>query len=352
MKVRSLIALLVIVGASLGIYALLHLRDLGATASHGDPDSTLVSVQVGTLKRMTVHQYVTGYGIVKPAPATPGHPAAAAAVAAPAAGVVARVPVVVGQRVRRGQELVELNSDTMTAAYAKEELARQRKLYAEHNTSLKALQSAEAALSLLRVTSPVSGVVVAVNVKPGGSVTQTAPLMEIMDLRRLVVQSDIPAAQAARLETGQTVELEGACSRTTSTRLSYVSSTINPSDGTVTVWADLPAKCHLRPGQYVPLRIVTVTHPDALVAPSQSVVSDLAGDSVLSVVHGNTAVRTPVRAGLREGAWTEVSGPGLKAGTKVVTVGAYGLPARTVIQVVKVPRVTARSGQAEFGVSR
>lgn len=331
MKVRGPIAAVVIAGAAIGACALLNWHDAEAKTGR-DVSSTLVSVQVGTLRRMTVRQYVTGYGFVAPAPATAEHPAAAAAVAAPVSGVVARVLVVAGQRVRRGQALVVLNSNTMTAAYAAQELARQRRLYAGHDTSLKALQNAEAALSLLRVTSPLSGLVVAVNVRPGASVGQTAPLVEIMDLRRLIVQADIPAGQAAELHIGQTVELRRGCS--SATRLTYISPTVDPSDGAVTVWAPLPAKCGLRPGQYLSLRIVTATHRGSLVAPAESIVTDLAGNSVLSVVHGNTAVRTAVRAGLHEGAWTEVSGAGLTPGTKVVTVGAYGLPARTAIRIV------------------
>ena len=342
---RLIVAGLATLGAAIGAYALIGSHDSGATASE-DEAPPLVSVQVGSLRRMTVHQYVTGYGVVTPAPATQGHPAAAAAVASPVAGVVARVSIVAGQQVRRGEELVELNSDTMTAAYAKEEMARQRKLYSEHNTSLKALQNAEAALGLLRVTSPLSGLAVAVNVKPGASVTQAAPLVEIMDLHRLIVRADIPVDEATKLAIGQTVELPDACS--TPSRLSYVSSAVNPSDGTVTVWADLPAQCTLRPGQYTALRIVTATHADSLVAPSQSVVSDLTGNSVLSVVHGNTAVRIPVRAGINEGAWTEVSGPGLEPGTVTVTVGAYGLPPRTAIQVVNPSSTPAASHPTRF----
>lgn len=344
MKARGLIVGgLAAIGLAVGAYALLSSRDPGAAASEDDETPPVVSVQVGTLRRMTLHQYVTGYGLVTPAPATAGHPAAAAAVAAPVAGVVARVAVVAGQQVRRGEELVELNSDTMAAAQAQEELARQRKLYAEHNTSLKALQNAEAALSLLRITSPISGRVVAVNVKPGASVSQTAPLVEIMDLRRLIVRTAIPAAEAMKLQIGQTVQVQDGCP--TPTQLSYIGSTVDPSDGTVAAWADLPTKCALRPGQYVPLRIVTATHRDTLAAPSQSVVSDLAGHSVVSVVRGDTAVRASIRAGISEGGWTEVAAPGLEPGTRIVTVGAYGLPARTAIEVVASPTAPAASGQ-------
>jgi multidrug efflux pump subunit AcrA (membrane-fusion protein) len=346
MKLPGLVALLAIAAAAVGAYTLLDSRS-SPPADQEDATPTLVSVQVGTLGRKTVHRYVTGYGVVTPAPATAGRAAAAAAVAAPVAGVVARVAVVAGQEVRRGQELVELDSGTMTAAYATQELARQRKLYAEHNTSLKALQAAQASLSLLRVTAPLAGRVVAVNVKPGASVGQTASLVEIMDLRRLVVRAGIPEDEAAELAIGQSVELPGACPGIA--RLSYIGSTVDTSDGTVSAWAQLPANCALRPGRYVALRIVTATHSNVLVAPSGSVVSDLAGNSVLAVVHGNTAIRTSVQAGFRDDGWTEVSAPGLAPGMKVVTVGAYGLPRRTAIRVVHPPPMPAAARQSRFG---
>lgn len=317
-----------------GAYRILASR--GSSSADTDDETvnvpTVVSVQVGTLKRMTLHRYVTGYGVISAAPATRRRGAAAAAVAAPVTGVVARVLVAPGEQVRRGQELVELDSDTMTEAYAAAEATRQERLYAEHDTSLKALQNARAQLALLRVAAPLSGTVVAVNVKPGAAVSATRPLLEIMDLDRLVVEAQIPEDRARELRAGQTVELLGI--GTADARLSYISPTIDPANGAVSVWASVPAGSSLRPGQYVRLRIVTATHGDSLVAPAASVVSDLAGHSVISVVHGDTAVRVPVRAGLREGGWVEVTGQDLRAGTSVVTMGAYGLPERTAIRIL------------------
>ena len=131
---------------------------------------TVVSVQTGALKLATLHRYVTGYGTVEPAPATADQPAAGAQLAAPSAGVVAKVNVIEGQHVEKGDVLVELNSGAATVDSRQQEVERQKKLYAQQNTSLKNLQDAEAQLAALQVTAPVSGTVTRLNVKPGEAV--------------------------------------------------------------------------------------------------------------------------------------------------------------------------------------
>lgn len=334
MTARKLIAvLLAVLTLGSSAYVLLGKR-AGASAADEEEASArpIIAVQVGTLKRKTMHQFVSGYGEVEPAPATPQSPAAAAAIAAPVTGVVTRVAVAAGQHVRRGQVLVLLDSDSMTEQYAAQQAQRLKRLYAQHNASLKDLQNAQAQLALLEVTAPLAGTVVSIDVKPGTAVGPSTVLAQVIDLQHLVVQADIPEPQAGELAPGQAVRVSGSPAITA--RLAYVSPTIDPRDGAIMTWAPLPADSRLKAGQYVRLRIVTATHPDSLVAPGESLVSDLAGHSVLSVVRGNEAVRLPVQAGLREDGWVEVSGPGLTAGTRVVTVGAYGLPPRVAIRVV------------------
>ena len=334
MKSRILIAGgLAALGAALGAYALRSHRAVPAPSREPTASThSVLSVQVGELKRITLHRYVTGYGVVAPAPATRHRPAAAAEIAAPVTGVVTRVSITAGQRVRRGELLVELNSGSTTEAYAAQEVTRLKRLYAEHNASQKALQSAEAQLALLRVTAPLSGTVVNVNVKAGTSVDASTVLAEVIDLDRLVVRTSIPEMDAAELKKGDALHVLGASPLTTT--LAYVSPTLNSSDGTVMAWASLPPHSGLRSGQFVRLRIITATARDALVAPSESVIRNAVGAlGVLSVVRGQEAIRVPVTTGLREGGWVQVSGPGLAPGTRVVTVGAYGLPARTAIQI-------------------
>ena len=317
--------------AAVSAYALLRAhRD--ARRAGGQPlVAPVISVQVGALELKTLHRYVIGYGVVEPAPATSRRAAAEAQVAAPVNGVVTRVLIAAGERVRRGQLLAELNSDAMTETYAAAQARRERRLYAQHNASLKDLQQAEARLALLRITAPVSGTVVRVDIKPGTAVNTSTVLADVIDLHRLVVRTDIPAAQAIELKLGQPVQMLGGVR--IATRLAYISPTVDQSDGAVSVWAALPADSRLRPGQYVRLRIVTATHRMTVAAPSAGVITDVGGHSVLSVVRGHEAIRVPVRIGIRESGWDEVSGPGLRAGAQIVTVGAYGLPPRVAIQI-------------------
>jgi multidrug efflux pump subunit AcrA (membrane-fusion protein) len=333
MNRKYIVVVLVILAAGGAVVALLKARGKATDSGDEEAPASLVTVQTGALQLVTLHRYVAGYGMVEPAPATADQPAASAPLAAPSAGVVTQVRVVEGQHVEPGDLLAELNSGTMTAENAAQEVARQKQLYAQQNTSLKNLQAAEAQLALLRVTAPLAGTVVRVGAKPGQAVDLTTVVAEVMDLDRLAVSAEIPASSAGDLKPGQRVELQAT--PPVATQLSFVSLGVDPSNDTVRVRALLPAGSGLRPGQFVPLRIVTAVHTNCLVAPAESVVADESGQSAIARVQGDEATRTPVQTGLREDGWVEIAAPELQAGDRVVTVGAYGLPEKTKVQVLK-----------------
>ncbi|MGH7951137.1 MAG: efflux RND transporter periplasmic adaptor subunit [Limisphaerales bacterium] len=343
---RILIGGAIVVCLALGIFALVKLRG-GAAAASDDESAdenvqTVIPVQTGVLKRVTLHRYVTGYGMIEAEPATKNEPAAGGTLAAPTAGVVSKVNVVAGQKVKKSDVLVELNSATATFDYAQAEVGRQKKLFAQQNTSLKNLQDAEAQLASLEIIAPVSGTVTRLNVKPGEAVDVNAPVAEVINLNRLAVTAKIPAAQAGELKTGEVVQIsgtgfqpvDGQDARPTIASLSYVSPAVDANDGTISAWAALPSNCGLRPGEFVDLKIVTAVDTNCLAAPAESVVTDENGNSVISLVKNDEAIQTPVQTGLRENGWTEIKETNLNTGDLVVTVGAYGLPDKTKIKIV------------------
>jgi len=96
----------------------------------------------------------------------------------------------------------------------------------------------------------------------------------------------------------------------------------------------VPPRSPLRPGQFVNVRIVTEVRRDCLAVPADAVVTDAAGSTV-AVLTGDTAVKRPVKVGVRDGDLAEIEGEGLRAGMTVVTAGAYGLPERSKVRVVR-----------------
>lgn len=331
-----LIGIVIVLCAGLGFFAIIRTH---APSGGGDDDGEstpdnvqpLVTVQAGTLQRVTLHHYIDAYGAVEAAPAMAGLPAGGGALAASTPGTVARVNVIAGQRVKKGHVLVELNSSGASFDYVKAEVGRQEKLFAQQNTSLKNVQDADAQLASLEVVAPVSGIVTSVNVQPGQAVDSTTAVAEVIDFSRLALTTKIPAAQAGQLQTGQNVQIQAQPPVTVP--LSFIGSTVNPDDDTVPVWALLPADTRLRPGQYVQLQIITAVHTNALAAPAESVVTDESGNSSISLVNNDETVLTPVQTGFRENDWVEVNATGLKEGDSVVTIGAYGLPDKTKIKI-------------------
>jgi membrane fusion protein (multidrug efflux system) len=339
MKKKSLIiGGVLVVGIGIGIFAIFKSSGAGGgddDESSGENIPTIVTVQTAALKRMTLHNCVSGYGTIEAAPATETEPAAGGTLAAPSAGVVVKVNVIAGQRVEKGNVLVELNSATATFEYAKAELERQKQLFAQQNTSQKSLQDAQAQLASLEIVAPVNGTVTRLNVKPGEAVDVNTIVAEVIDLNRLAVSAKISAADAGELKEGDEVQI--LSQPPTTALLAIVSPSVDSNDGTISIWTTLSADSGLKPGQFVPLKIITAVHTNCLAAPGESIVTDENGNSVIAVVKGDEATQTSVKIGLREDNWVEVAGTNLNAGDSVVTVGAYGLPEKTKIHLANSP---------------
>jgi multidrug efflux pump subunit AcrA (membrane-fusion protein) len=336
MKLKSLIiGVLMILCAGGAIFALTkwHREFSGGDDDEGggakEEAEAVVTVQTNALQRMTLHRYVNGFGTVEPAPATADQPAAGGPLSSPSAGVVAKVNVIAGQEVKQGDVLVELNSATASFNYAKAEVERQKKLFAEQNTSLKNMQDAEAQLASLQIVAPVSGTVTRISAKPGAAVDANAVVAEVMDLSRLAVSIQIPASDARDLKPGQDVQV----GQSVTASLAFVSPTVDAADGTVLVRATLPPHCGLRPGEFLPVKIVTEVLNNCLAAPEESVAIDEEGENFIVLVKGDEAERATVEAGVHENGWVEISGEDLKDNATVVTVGAYGFPDKAKIRV-------------------
>ena len=306
--------------------------------------ATEVPVQVARIVRTTLRGYVTAYGAVEAEPAGE-RPAASARVAVSAPGIVTEVRCAVGQQLDKGAVMFQLDSRTADVAVASAEqvLEREKRLMQVEGTSQKALQEAEQRLasaraqqSLLRIESPLAGIVTRVNVRPGEAVDLTTVLAEVLDPSRLVVSANVPSFELTKLQAGQVAEVRvNESTAPVTATVSYVSPQVDGKTGTALVQATLPTDSGLRAGQFVTLRIVSEEHQNCLVVPVESVVKGDGGETVIAIVEDDRATQKPVKAGLRDSELVEVQAAGLEAGMTVVTVGAYALPKETKIRVIE-----------------
>ena len=328
MKITPLVKLCILAAVGCGLYALWH---KGVPRHQEQPKAlgeTEVAVHVGKISLATLRHGVTAYGTVEPEPGAADKAPASAQIKSPAAAIVSDVNCFEGQQVEKGQTLFTLNNIR------------------------KPDGSVEPAL--LKITAPLSGTVVYVNVRPGEVTdpeTQT-PLVEVVDLNRLIIAANVPSSQMSALKVGQTVEIVPQQAEVHDTSATAETAVPSPAPvaltGTVTLVEDrvdpktdmgpvdisVPAEAGLRPGQFVRVRIITEERRDCLTVPSRSIVKNQSGEWVIYLVSGKQAIQQPVKVGFREGDTVQVQSLVLQPGDKVVTTGAYGVPGKTKIRIL------------------
>ena len=295
-------------------------------------------------------------------------------------GRVQRVPVSLGDEVRRGQLLAVLDSVELgqaraayLAARTREDLAqqnseRERGLYEDRITSEREMLEARAAhleavseresaqetlrlygipqeelarlapgdpgASLLPVTAPISGRVVEKHATLGELATPGDTLFTIGDLGHVWIWIDVYERDLARVHLGDGVEVtvDPFPGRVFSGEVTYLSPEVEAETRTVRARIDVenPEQL-LRPGMFAAVRLVdphTAEASPSLVVPEGAIVRR--GDETLVFVPagehegGKRFEARPVTVGRHEPGWVEVLS-GVEAGEEVVTTGAFFL---------------------------
>ena len=273
-------------------------------------------------------------------------------VASTEAQSVLAVDVRVGDKVQKGQVLLELAEDPQVIAAdqqaqiqlaaAKREMQREESLVkggvaprldadqAQTQYGVASAQAADAKAQLdrmeanTRLRAPMSGVVVAVSASVGQVTTPGADLVEIADPNQLMAQLQIEPQYFSQVRSGQIawLQIPGA-SGSFQARLTRVSAALNPTTQLAEADAELlPGHPKLGIGRFLTARVSVGSENDLLV-PAGALVHRDDGDKVY-VVSGSTAQEVPVERLSRFGKWVAVKGK-LSPGLHVVTTGCYEL---------------------------
>lgn len=269
---------------------------------------------------------------------------------------VTRLNIDVGQPVRKGQVLLELDHRTLDSALAQAEASTQQaratlelaqaqqargsKLAGGQLISASDLDQlrattlqAQAQLATARASqdaarlqrdfaelrAPADGVISKRLVQPGQVVSAGTELLRLIRDGRLEWRAELPEHQLADVDVGNDIALSYAGQQIAG-RVRAVTPGVDAQTRTGTVYADLPDPGPLKPGTFVEGRILT-GDGQSLMVPATAVVQRDGHSYVFTMKDAQTVERRRVRTGQTTQGRVEII-EGLKAGEQVVSEGA------------------------------
>jgi membrane fusion protein, multidrug efflux system len=301
-----------------------------------------VTVEVGKVERLTLTDDVLAVGSLRSRQGVMLRPEVS--------GRIARLGFGDGQRVRRGQLLVQLD-DTLQQAQLKQaeaqagiartNLQRSRELLAQNFVSQSSVDQNAAALTVseaqvalaqaqasrMRVLAPFDGLAGIRKVELGDYVKDGADLVNIEDISAMAVDFSLPERYLARVRAGQPVEvlLDALPGKRFNGRIEALDSSVDANGRALLVRAmvENPGAL-LKAGMFARPRVVFEVRENALVVPEEALVPLGARQVLFTVVDGpggqKVSRRIDAQVGMRLPGKVELLG-GVAAGDVVVTAG-------------------------------
>jgi RND family efflux transporter MFP subunit len=328
---------------------------LSATAGFtAQAQESSVLIQESKVVQQPVSETLTVYGQVQ------ADPDAVLTISLPHAGLITRVSVRLGQRVKRGDSLFELATSPAARMeylqaqsavdYAQRELNHQQRLFKEQlavkaqvDAARKALQDAQANLQALEarkqnktaetVSAPTDGIVTQLAVKQGDRVQADISALAIATGNRLIALLGVEPEDISLLQPGTPVKISSVFvpDYKVESQLREIHAMINPATHLVDALVPIPADKtdHLVLGSRLTAEIRLNAHT-GMTVPRSAVLQDQEGCYVFRIVDGK-ARRVDVTTGLESDQWIEITG-GLQQGDAIVRLGNYeltdGMPVR------------------------
>lgn len=308
---------------------------------------TSVLVRTAPLAVHRLAQTITAYGEVQPDPDSEH------SVTVPRPGQIGLIRVRLGERVRVGVPLLELDTSPVVrleyrqtqnaVAYAREALTREERLFREQlatNAQVaearRALAEAQAKIETQKslgydrvratITAPFDGIVSRLLVKQGDRVQADSTVAILARGSALVVLLGVEPEDAVRTRPGMPVALSSVFDPGLSlaATVDRVHAMVNPATQLVDVLVRVPVRDTGRVLLGMRLKgVITLAESKGFAVPRSAVLRDSRG-AYLFVVQSGRAHRVAVRTGFEENGLVGVSGA-LRAGEAVVVTGNYEL---------------------------
>jgi membrane fusion protein, multidrug efflux system len=220
------------------------------------------------------------------------------------------------------KQTLDDNEARYQAALAQLDLAR-----AQNTQSQARLDELRITLANTTIPSPVEGFVARRAADPGAFVSQNAPVIDVVDIRRVRLVVNVVEKDLRQVKDGDpaSVGVDAFPGENFSGRIARVAPVLDPATRTAPIEIEIPNPGYrLKPGMYARVVIVTGNKKDALVVPPNAVVDVNGRRGVYLASEGDIASFHPVRVGIEDDERVEIL-EGVSEGDTVITTGASAL---------------------------
>lgn len=259
-------------------------------------------------------------------------------------GTITNIYVKAGDRVSRGQVLVQLDDNVLKQNIAqvatqvdlnKTLYQRQKNLwdqkigtevqYLQSKTALEGSQKQLASLkeqaAMYSIKSPINGTIDQMDLKLGQMAQPGQTGIRIVNADVLKVKADVPESYAGRVNQGDIVKvMVPDAADSLNAKVTFAAKVIDPGSRSFGIEVKLPVRSTLRPNMTATLKIADYTNKTALVIPFKAIQKSEQGDYVF-VNENGVAKQKGIKIGRTYGGSAEILS-GIAAGDKLITDGA------------------------------
>lgn len=263
-------------------------------------------------------------------------------------GTVREIKFQEGERVEKGQLLIQIEDSKLAASVAEAEANyqlskanydRSQQLFrdkliakSEADEVSATFHAKEADLNLKReqlrdtkIVAPFAGIVGARNVSPGQVISKNTVLTWITDYDPIKIEINVPERFAGEAKLGQAIDLRIAAlaGKTFHGEVYFIAPAIDPNTRTLLVKAKVPnGESQLKPGMFANIDLTLKLRENAVVVPEAALARVMDQDrAMIFIVDGEGAAQMkPVQLGVHLAGQVEVLN-GLQGGETVIVEG-------------------------------
>ena len=267
------------------------------------------------------------------------------------AGLLSKVHVREGQKVKKGQVLAKIDDGGLSqqltqmqiqADLAKTTYERQARLWEQnigseiqflqaksnYEAQEEAVKQMKQQIAKATVTAPFSGTIDEIIADEGNNVSPGAQLIRLINLSNMYIEADVPERFIADVTNGKTVEIYfPVLGKSMNSKVRQAGNFINAANRTFRIEVDVPEQGgYIKPNLTAKLRINDYSNSQAVLIPQNIISEDAMGQQYVYAIDDiknqtGKVSRVIIKTGKTQGDVIEVT-EGLEPGTNLIQEGA------------------------------